>query len=64
MFKNLWMYILFFFILNIITNSISGGEPNFWASSVYFILLGAWLIGIYAQKRKKTKVDEPQDKDQ
>jgi protein-S-isoprenylcysteine O-methyltransferase Ste14 len=61
MWKNLWLYILFFFILNIVTNAISGGEPNFWASSIYFVLLGIWLIAIYAQKRKKGKSDAPKD---
>jgi positive regulator of sigma E activity len=51
--KNFGYYVLFFFILNLVVNSISGGEPNFIASIIYFILLGFWLLAIKLQKLSK-----------
>jgi hypothetical protein len=63
MLKNLGYYVLFFFILNIIVNAISGGEPNFFASLIYFILLGIWLVGVSLQKHTKTNKNPGEEVD-
>lgn len=63
MLKNFGYYVLFFFILNIVVNSLSGGEPSLIASILTLVLLGFWLLVVKLQKREmKTKIEsEHQD---
>ncbi len=51
--KNLGYYVLFFFILNIVVNSLSRGEPSLIASILTLVLLSFWLLVVKLQKREK-----------